>query len=216
MSPGGKTAIKWLGARPARHSRAFSHLSRIAVLRVSVACVLVLGACDGRTRQSPPVRAPSRAADAGARRIRKPARDGDAATALVRAYVARDAGGARLSYDAWSSSVVTWPEEPGWDIVTVARSTAVRPLPAVGDTARVEVVYADAGIVEPLDGMRYQFSAQDSTERQVFKLVRQAGAWKIADPQVEPHISPATAVQRYGSVLEPPSLAALTQLSTQR
>jgi hypothetical protein len=132
---------------------------------------------------------------------------------LVEEYVRRDAGGARLREDAWSSGVVTWEEEPGWDIVSVVRGYGFRPVPAAGDTARVEVRYRIAGRVEPKDESTYRFVPADSTEVQVFELVRLPSGWKIAAPQLTPHLLPAAAARQYSEVLDSASAAQLARLA---
>jgi hypothetical protein len=127
----------------------------------------------------------------------------DGAVALVREYVARDARGERMTDDGWWRTMVTWPEEPGWDMTTVVRAWETRLLARAGDTARVEVRYAAAGILEPVDKRRWRFVAADSAEVRVFTVVATPSGWRIDDPQMEPHVSRDAALRAYAPVLSP-------------
>ena len=101
-----------------------------------------------------------------------------------------------------------WEEEPGWDEATVVRGFSIHRMPAAGDTARLAVRFDRAGIIEPKDEAAYRFVPRDSSEDEVFKVVRVRGRWKIADPQIEPHVR-AVARKRYAGALDSASLARL-------
>ncbi len=108
--------------------------------------------------------------------------------AVVSEYCALDAKGARLSsqnpFLDTIFSLVTWPDEPGWDSVRVIRQFAILGSHSRPTSATVTVRYAVLGQLNDLAFSR------SSTGHQVvtFLLVKSGNEWKIQRPMIEPHI----------------------------
>lgn len=173
-----------------------------SLMALLVACACARGADEeARTTAAEPYASPAEAATSAAEP--SSSAETEAAVALVREYVARDARGERMTDDGWWRPMVTWPEEPGWDMTTVVRAWETRLLARAGDTVRVEVRYAAAGILEPVDERRWRFVPADSAEVRVFTVVATPSGWKIDDPQMEPHVARDAALRAYAPVLPP-------------
>lgn len=186
----------------------------IASLLVVLAACAPAGA-DGEEIRQPESGSYSAGERAAARGTTNPEPSDTTAVALVREYVSRDARGERLGDEAWFSRVVTWPEEPGWDYVTVIQAFRVAGMTLGRDSARVEVRYAVAGIIEPADERRYRFTPDPSTVVQVFTVVREGSAWRIDSPQINQHITPQVAARHYSAVLAPDGVQHLNQLAAE-
>lgn len=110
---------------------------------------------------------------------------------LVKEYVLRDSRGDRLHTDAWSLNVVVWADEPGWDEVTVISDYQILPIRADSSTARIEVRYRVLGDVTPTSRTTMGFVPREGTEALVFTVVLTGNGWRIAAPQIRPHILPS-------------------------
>jgi hypothetical protein len=107
--------------------------------------------------------------------------------AVVEAYLAADLGGAQTASETWPSFAryAVWPDAPGWDTFTIVAGYTV----SAAGPARVKVVYHVLGVLEG-----EQARAERREQTVVYRLVRRRGAWKVAAPQLEPHVSPEVAL----------------------
>jgi hypothetical protein len=108
---------------------------------------------------------------------------------VVRQYVKRDANGERLGTNPWFESVVTWPQDPGYDSHTVIRSFQVEPPPTIaGSPATIMVKYEVIGWI-----VSSGFLPQEKLEAFPFVVVRTDEGWLIQSPQIDQHILPEAA-----------------------
>jgi hypothetical protein len=110
------------------------------------------------------------------------------AAAIMRAYVSRDAVGERLAPSAWFLSVSTWEDEPAWDAYAVVDTATVDSIWQFGDSALVRVVYDRLGRVESTDQGPDRFIPNPTRESVDFVLRKTGGEWKVARPQILPHV----------------------------
>ncbi|MDE2466258.1 MAG: hypothetical protein KGO02_21470 [Alphaproteobacteria bacterium] len=121
--------------------------------------------------------------------------------AVMSEYCALDAKGARLSSQNpllnTMFSLVTWPEEPGWDSVHVIKKFAILGSHSKPTSATVTVGYAVLGQLSDLAFSR------SSTRHQVvtFVLIKSGNEWRIQRPMIEPHISVEAAMASLRSLL---------------
>lgn len=104
---------------------------------------------------------------------------------LVRQYVKRDADGERLGPNPWFESVVTWPQDPGYDSHTVIRSYKVEvPKNMGGSPVKILVKYDAIGWI-----VSSGFVPQENLEAFDFVVVRTEDAgWQIDEPQIDQHV----------------------------
>jgi hypothetical protein len=114
---------------------------------------------------------------------------GDEAVRLVHEYVERDSRGERLEGPApWFHSVVTWPDDPGYDSYTVITGFEINPGAASSDTAHVRVQYHTVGWIAAGDSLHSRFTPRDTLEVQDFVLLRRGQRWAISAPQIDQHV----------------------------
>ena len=133
---------------------------------------------------------------------------------LVREYVERDARGDRLETNAWFDSVVTWPQDPGYDSYAVITRFGLSVLGEARDTTRVEVQYDVAGIMKAGGPADTRFAPRQRTEVDTFVVERAPDGWRISSPQIHQHVLAAAALQR--SALGKEDRDRLTELRRQR
>jgi hypothetical protein len=104
---------------------------------------------------------------------------------LVRQYVKRDAEGERLGPSPWFGPVVTWPDDPGYDSLTVIRSYKVEtPKDIGGSPVTILVKYDAIGWIASSG-----FIPQENLEAFDFVVVRTEDAgWQIDQPQIDQHV----------------------------
>jgi hypothetical protein len=108
---------------------------------------------------------------------------------LVRQYVKRDANGERMEPNPWFDSVVTWPQDPGYDSHTVIRAfTVVPPANIAGSPAKIVVRYDVIGWV-----VASGFIPEEKIEGFVFEVALTDEGWRIQAPQIDQHILPEVA-----------------------
>jgi hypothetical protein len=106
---------------------------------------------------------------------------GEGAIRLVREYVERDSRGERLEGPApWFHSVVTWPDDPGYDSYTVITGFEITPGATSSDTAHVRVQYHTVGWLTAGDSLQPRFTPRDTLEVQDFVLLRSGQKWAIS------------------------------------
>ncbi len=113
--------------------------------------------------------------------------------AVVRAYLDADFGGAGTSSETFPTLIqyATWPDAPGWDTFTIVSGYRTAPLGRpTSRRAKVRATYAVLGVLEGEE-------AKETPKEQIidYVLVRRGGGWKIASPQLEPHVSTAVAME---------------------
>lgn len=109
------------------------------------------------------------------------------ALVLVREYVLRDGRGERLGTNPWFIDAVDWPDEPGYDEITVIASYEVGPGEVTGDSARIPVVYRRVGRIETGENSA-RFVADTGQEIQRFLVERHENRWRISEPQINQHV----------------------------
>ncbi len=111
------------------------------------------------------------------------------ALSLVREYVQRDSRGERLGPSPWFTTVVTWPDDPGYDSYTAITGFELTPhSTGLNDSAQVRVTYHTAGWILAGDSTQVRFMPHDSLETQIFSVIRAGGLWRIASPQIGQHV----------------------------
>lgn len=111
---------------------------------------------------------------------------------VVAAYVEADGEGLALEGDT-SSEVLKyaiWKETPGWDSYTVIKSYDIVEVGRTGDKASVQITYHVVGEVSGPE-----FTAKTATEKVTFGVVKKNGKWKIAGPQIGPHVTIESAIK---------------------
>jgi hypothetical protein len=111
--------------------------------------------------------------------------------AVVRAYCEADFKGMQTASETWHqlAQYAVWPDAPGWDTFTIVSGYTVSPARQTSRSAKVRVVYDVLGVLEGEVARR-------TPERPTvfYSLVRRSGRWKIASPQLDPHVSPKVAL----------------------
>lgn len=105
---------------------------------------------------------------------------------LLRQYLGRDAQGERLGGDLWWDRLVIWQEEPGWDGYAVIAGYHVEAIHRDSSTARFRVIYDVVGSIDAANQVRYVRNHRKQTV--AFTLVLTDNGWRIAAPQIEPHV----------------------------
>lgn len=106
---------------------------------------------------------------------------------VVSKYCQLDFEGARLSSSTWvkSSHLITWEEEPGWDLVVPIKNFKIIATSQKNSRAAVRVQYElekEAHGIKP-DNLIYIQNIVD------FRLIKNGDTWKINGPKIYPHVS---------------------------
>lgn len=116
--------------------------------------------------------------------------------AAVREYCRLDFLGMRLSTASALRFRIpergSWPDEPGWDDMTVVSGYHVSPARISGTTARVTVRW---DVLSPTVG---PFVPAPTVEEVELELVWADDAWRIRGPLVDPHVSAPVAARHLG------------------
>jgi hypothetical protein len=111
----------------------------------------------------------------------------------VRRFCLLDFEGARLSSDTWPEvePLVAWETAPDADPVILVSGFEVGEVRGAGEEAEVTVRYAVLGSM----GVPWKAPAavavdEEGGETVTFRLVRESGVWKVAEPAPPPHSSP--------------------------
>ena len=135
---------------------------------------------------------PALAALAAARSAGAPGAYPASPDSVVRAYCDADFAGAQTASETWPklAQYAVWPDAPGWDTFTIVAGYTVSRVRQTSRSARVRVVYDVLGVLEGE-------VARKTPERPtvVYSLVRRSGRWKVASPQLDPHVSPKVALR---------------------
>jgi hypothetical protein len=112
--------------------------------------------------------------------------------AVVRAYCESDYKGDQTASETWPklAQYAVWPDAPGWDTFTIVTGYTVSRGRHTARSATVRVVYDVLGVLEGEEARR-------TPERPtvLYRLVRRGGRWKVASPQLEPHVSTNVALR---------------------
>jgi hypothetical protein len=114
-------------------------------------------------------------------------------------YCSLDLQGSRLSSEGFAkmSNLSTWPEEPGWDEITVAEGFAISKQVVHENSATVTVVYSTLGTLAG-----DTFTPKKMRETVQFTLTKHGREWLIASPVIEPHVSPSAARRHIQSLID--------------
>jgi hypothetical protein len=120
---------------------------------------------------------------------------------VVKKYYSADLGGARLSGDTYKANIsplITWKEEPGWDIVFVTKRVYIsKTQKTAGGKTSIEVRYDNIGILGGGFGKDANFFEIEFTEVITFILVQHGTKWLIKEPVFYPHVSPKTLIKQF-------------------
>lgn len=111
---------------------------------------------------------------------------------VVEAYCQQDLDGGQTSSDTWNNvaQFTVWPDAPGWDTFTIVSGYTVGPVRQYRNSAKIHVTYTVLGVLEGETA-----KAESRTKTVVYTVVKRGGKWKVAKPQLEPHVSPAVAMR---------------------
>lgn len=111
---------------------------------------------------------------------------------VLAAYLNEDASGAGWSSETFPNLIryAVWPEAPGWDTITVIHSFSIGEAKINGQKARVPVKYHVLGRME-----NDTFKPAPAVEEVTYELEREQGHWKVAEPQLMPHIAVADVIR---------------------
>jgi hypothetical protein len=92
--------------------------------------------------------------------------------------------------------MVTWPQDPAYDSMTVIRRYAVEPPPTIhGSPAKITVRYEVIGWIVP--GKEHSgFIPGDKIEVFTFVVVLGDEGWRIDQPQIDQHVLAEVAAAR--------------------
>ncbi len=115
----------------------------------------------------------------------------DSPGAIVLRYCTLDLKGARLSSTGFEKmqNLSTWEEEPGWDTLMVTDRFVIKDQKTSGANATVTISYSNRGSIS-----ESKFAPSTQTELVRFELRRKNHVWQIASPIIQPHVSPAAAI----------------------
>lgn len=104
---------------------------------------------------------------------------------VIAGYLKADANGMGLSSDTCQEifKYAVWPEAPGWDTFTVVRSYEIQKTSPSKDGVNVKVEYLLAGEMRG-----EEFIPKNKKEGVTYHLVQVDGKWKVAEPQLQPHV----------------------------
>ena len=128
---------------------------------------------------------------------------------VVQAYLAADAAGLALGGPGVEKLLqsTTWADAPGWDAVTVTKSYSCQPGKETQGKATVDVTYENVGALS-----QTAFTAMPDQEKVTYTLVKMEGRWKIDEPQLQPHITPARAIAALKEVDTADARASIAEL----
>jgi hypothetical protein len=115
-----------------------------------------------------------------------------APASVVAAYIEADGEGLALEGET-SSAVLkyaTWTETPGWDSFTVIKSYDIGEVGTTGSKGSVQIIYH---VVGQISGP--EFTAKTADKEVTFEVVKKNGKWKIAGPQIGPHLTIESAIK---------------------
>lgn len=104
---------------------------------------------------------------------------------VMAGYLKADGDGMGLSSDTCQEifQYAVWPEAPGWDTFSVIRSFEIQKTSPTKDGVNIKVEYLLAGEMRG-----EEFVPRNKKEGVTYKLVQEAGKWKVAEPQLQPHV----------------------------
>jgi len=119
------------------------------------------------------------------------------ASQVVEAFCNEDAEGAQAWSSHWQSKIqayTTWEDSPGWDSVDVIKSYQILAVKENNNSAEVDVAYSILGAMDSAE-VGFSFIPQLKEEKVKFILTKVSEKWKIASPQLKPHISTTAAFE---------------------
>ena len=118
---------------------------------------------------------------------------------VVEEYVRKDAEGARLSGVKFSEirDLFMW-EEAGFDVAIIISGYNIETLGIEPDTAHISVSYYELGEFSSPD--KWKPNRTKSTE--IFILKKDGNRWRIAEPEIFPHVSLDTMIENLERDLE--------------
>jgi hypothetical protein len=118
----------------------------------------------------------------------------DSPEKIVENYCQHDFEGSRLSGKTWReiANLITWQDEPGWDIITVISSFAIIDSKQGENEADVIVEYSPSMNIQPGE----QYEILTDPKRIDFHLQNVNGIWKISSPMIMPHVSEEVVLKR--------------------
>jgi len=126
----------------------------------------------------------------GSNQVRSP----DDPGALVAEYVRRDGLGEFQGPSAWLDSHTTF-QSLGWDQGVVMVSSEISGSELREDSATVRVTYEWLAVIGGDDRGNPRVVPRDSIEVVTFELIKGDGTWRIAGPDLAPHVDVRTVLQ---------------------
>jgi len=133
---------------------------------------------------------------------------------IVKEYCQKDFDGARTSSQTYSQvdHLYLWPEEPGWDTVTIVKSYRIVSSQMRGNHAVVTVEYQTLGdiggseFLEDHTSTKVAFKLELGSKEWTWKndepvLEVSNLAWRITYPIMQPHISVPYAIKHVASLV---------------
>lgn len=111
---------------------------------------------------------------------------------VVKAYLRTDARGLFSPWDDVKNLLkyTTFADAPGWDAFTVTEAYSCEAGKESGNNATVEVTYQNLGVISG-----FNFKSDPGKEVVTYKLIKEGGAWKIDEPQLQPHVASPVAME---------------------
>lgn len=115
---------------------------------------------------------------------------------VLQRYLALDRSGARVDDSRYHSAaaLTQWQEEPNWDIILVISGSAISRPQSNGDTTSIRVSFAVEGVIAadtfyPVTALPGELTDRVNPQEIVeFVMSPSTNGWKIASPQIAPHI----------------------------
>lgn len=127
-----------------------------------------------------------------ARALAEPSAEPQTPVEVVKAYLAADARGFALTSDDAKNTLkyTTSTDAPGWDAFSVTEAYSCKASKESDNNATVEVTYQNLGVISG-----FNFKSDPGKEVVTYKLVKEGDAWKIDEPQLQPHVASSVAMK---------------------
>jgi hypothetical protein len=113
---------------------------------------------------------------------------------VVQTFCELDSEGQRTNSLGWVKikSLVTWPDEPGWDNVILISNYKIIKIETFNNKSNVTVKYSILGSTDSIT-----FEKSSRVELIKFELVKTNKEWKIDRPTIVPHVSKEFVIKHF-------------------
>ena len=113
---------------------------------------------------------------------------------LLAEFLRRDSAGEFTSTNSWAAAAALCPgHEAGWDTYSIVTGYELLPLRSTADTIRYQVIYHV--YAEAVDDSLHDIHRVQKPEADTFAVVRTPYGWRLALPDIPPHVSPAATLR---------------------